>query len=49
MHVDPLEQRLAAGDRQHRRSQITLEPSAELRDQPDRVEREHRHQLPAVA
>ena len=47
-HVDPLEQRLAAADRQHRRAQVALEPSAELRDQPDRVEGQHRHPLPAV-
>ena len=46
--VDPLEQLIAAGDRQYRRPQISLEAASELGDQPDRVEREHRHQLPAV-
>ena len=36
-------------DRYDGRAQIALEPAAELRDQSDRVERQHRHQLPAVA
>ncbi len=49
VHVDPPEQLVTAAHRQDRRAQIALEPATELRDQPDRAEHEHRHQLPAVA
>ena len=36
-------------DRDHRAAQVALDPAAELGDQPDRLERQHRRQLPAVA
>jgi hypothetical protein len=49
MNVDPRKQRVTAGDREHRDAQVALQPAAELCDQPDRLQRQHRHQLPPVS
>ena len=49
VHVDPLDQLGCDRGRQRRGPQIALEPPAEGDEQADRVQREHRGQLPPLA
>ena len=47
--VDPPEQLSYRPHRQDGGAQVAFQPAAERDDQPDRVQREHRQQLPALA